>query len=78
MEKEQNMHASDRSTKSTTERSDVSPQRRAAPAKAKTRRAVQPFAEKYHVLVECAGEAQQEELYERLTSEGLECRLVML
>lgn len=34
--------------------------------------------ELYGVLVECAGEAQQQEVYERLASEGLACRLMML
>jgi len=32
----------------------------------------------HQVVVECTGEAHQRELYERLTAEGLRCRLLML
>ncbi len=32
----------------------------------------------YQVVVECTGEDHQRELYERLTGEGLRCRLLML
>jgi hypothetical protein len=34
--------------------------------------------ELYHVIVQCSDEAQQRELYERLTREGLRCRVVVL
>ncbi|MFZ5831589.1 MAG: ParB N-terminal domain-containing protein [Planctomycetota bacterium] len=34
--------------------------------------------ELYQVVVECASEAEQREVYERLTGEGLRCRLVSL
>lgn len=34
--------------------------------------------ESYQVVVECAGESQQQELYERLTAEGFKCRLLMI
>lgn len=34
--------------------------------------------ETYQVLVECDGEAQQQAIYERLTAEGLHCRLLTL
>ncbi|MBX7074106.1 MAG: ParB N-terminal domain-containing protein [Pirellulales bacterium] len=36
------------------------------------------LVEAYQVLVECDDEAQQRSIYERLTSEGLRCRLLML
>ena len=34
--------------------------------------------ETYQVVVECADESQQQEVYERLTREGYKCRLAML
>jgi hypothetical protein len=34
--------------------------------------------ESYQVVIECRDEAQQRELFERLTHEGLTCRLLML
>jgi hypothetical protein len=34
--------------------------------------------EAYQVVVECRDESQQREVYERLTGEGLRCRLMML
>jgi hypothetical protein len=34
--------------------------------------------ESFQVVVECRDERQQQELYERLTSEGLQCKLLML
>jgi hypothetical protein len=36
------------------------------------------LVEAYQVLVECDDEAHQRNIYERLTSEGLRCRLLML
>lgn len=36
------------------------------------------LVEAYQVLVECDDEAHQRSIYERLTSEGLRCRLLML
>jgi len=35
-------------------------------------------AEAFQVVVECDGEAQQKQLYERLTAEGWKCRLLTL
>ncbi len=32
----------------------------------------------YQVVIDCADESQQEELYERLTSEGLKCKVLTL
>jgi hypothetical protein len=34
--------------------------------------------ELYQVVIECSDEAQQRELYERMTAEGLKCRLLTL
>jgi ParB-like chromosome segregation protein Spo0J len=37
-----------------------------------------PIPEAFQIVVECRDEAQQEELFERLTAEGLKCRVVTL
>lgn len=38
----------------------------------------QPVLERRAVVVECRDEAQQRELYDRLTADGLECRLIVV
>ncbi len=38
----------------------------------------QTIPELYQVLAECADEAEQRRVYERLTAEGLKCRLLTL
>lgn len=37
-----------------------------------------PIHDAYHVLVNCRDEAHQQEIYERMTAEGLKCRLLMM
>ena len=37
-----------------------------------------PIAEAYSVLVECADERQQRQLYEQLQAQGLKCRVLTL
>jgi hypothetical protein len=32
----------------------------------------------YQILVDCGNEARQQEVFERLTSEGMKCRLLTL
>ena len=39
---------------------------------------VTDLAEMYHVIAECRDESQQRELFERLTREGIACRLLTL
>jgi len=40
--------------------------------------AEKPIPEAFQVVVECRDEAEQQEVYERLTAEGLRCKLLML
>ena len=37
-----------------------------------------PAIEVFQVVVECRDEVQQQAVYERMTAEGLKCRLLML
>jgi hypothetical protein len=37
-----------------------------------------PLRELFHLLVKCSNETQQRELYERLTKEGHDCRVLSL
>ena len=37
-----------------------------------------PLGESFHLLVKCASEAEQRDLYDRLTAEGHTCRVLSL